>query len=240
MTSAMIDDLRGLAGQFGTATAGALDTDIEFLDGWTVRNLVAHLGGVYAYASANILAGSTEPTRPGPEGKAPDDGDIIAWFADRAEQVLGALESTPADQVTWSHGGIVDAAWWQRRMRNETRIHLWDAHAAAGDAQPIDFDTAVDGIDEFYVVSAGAAPLRGQGFPDGSLHLHCTDGPGEWMIVRGDAETDLVVTQEHGKGDAAVRGAASDLLLWIWGRPAGEIEIFGDEAVASAWQAIAP
>jgi len=125
-------------------------------------------------------------------------------------------------------------------MRNETVVHLWDARTAAGVTESIERNRAVDGIEEFYVVSAGASKLFNRPFPQGSLHLHCTDGPGEWTVNRGETELDLVLTHEHAKGDAAVRGSASDLLLWIWGRPGGEVEIFGDQAVADAWQALAP
>ena len=73
--------------------------------------------------------------------------------------------------------------------------------------------------------------------PTGSLHLHRTDGEGEWLAKNEGGA--LVVTREHAKGDAAVRGSGSDLLLWIWGR-GGEVEIFGDEAVAAAWAAATP
>jgi len=55
----------------------------------------------------------------------------------------------------------------------------------------------------------------------------------------GDDQGGLTVTHEHGKGDAAVRGPASQLLLWIWGRPVSEVQVFGDDAVAAAWQALA-
>ena len=43
------------------------------------------------------------------------------------------------------------------------------------------------------------------------------------------------VTVEHGhaKCDAAVRGTAADLHLWLWGRvPPDRLEVFGDPAIA--------
>ena len=40
------------------------------------------------------------------------------------------------------------------------------------------------------------------------------------------------VTREHAKGDVAVRGPASDLLLVVYGRkPAEEIDVFGDTSL---------
>ena len=71
-----------------------------------------------------------------------------------------------------------------------------------------------------------AAPL------DGSVHLHCTDVAGEWLVVD-DADGADVVTREHAKGDAAVRGPAHDLLLVLWRRqPLDAVEVIGDRAVA--------
>ena len=48
------------------------------------------------------------------------------------------------------------------------------------------------------------------------------------------------VTEEHAKGDAAVRGKAVQLLLFLWGRGRDGCEVFGDESVADAWAALAP
>ena len=68
--------------------------------------------------------------------------------------------------------------------------------------------------------------------------MHRTDGDGEWML-KGDGDR-VVVTEEHAKGDAAVRGSAEDLLLWIWGRSSEGVEILGDTEVADAWRSLAP
>jgi hypothetical protein len=51
----------------------------------------------------------------------------------------------------------------------------------------------------------------------------------------------LLVSHEHGKGDCAVRGSASDLLLYLWTRkPASDLEVFGDAALADAWGHLTP
>ncbi len=59
-------------------------------------------------------------------------------------------------------------------------------------------------------------------------------------MLASDGKDGVAVTHEHGKGDAAVRGPASALLLWVWGRPTAEVEVYGDQAVAQAWQSLAP
>jgi hypothetical protein len=48
----------------------------------------------------------------------------------------------------------------------------------------------------------------------------------------------MTVTPEHAKGDAAVRGTASDLLLLLLGRAsATDVEVFGDALVLDGFLA---
>jgi hypothetical protein len=50
-------------------------------------------------------------------------------------------------------------------------------------------------------------------------------------LIRFDGDA-MHVTHEHAKGDVAVRGPASDLLLVLYGRkPTNEVDIFGDAAL---------
>ena len=68
------------------------------------------------------------------------------------------------------------------------------------------------------------------------MHLHCTDVAGEWTI----RETDdgAVVTREHAKGDAAIRGAANDILLVLWRRRSpSTVDVIGDAEVAARFVA---
>ena len=70
----------------------------------------------------------------------------------------------------------------------------------------------------------------------GTIHLHATDIDGEWLITLGPAG----ISFEHGhaKGDVALRGTASDLLLWCWNRvPVDDrLEVFGDAAPLDLWR----
>jgi predicted lipid carrier protein YhbT len=73
--------------------------------------------------------------------------------------------------------------------------------------------------------------------PLSSLHVHCTDVAGEWMVTARGAG--VHVERVHAKGDAALRGPAEALLLRLWGRtPSSTIEVIGDQAGADAWLAL--
>ncbi|MEM7096329.1 MAG: maleylpyruvate isomerase family mycothiol-dependent enzyme [Actinomycetota bacterium] len=224
----------------GVAMAN-LDTPIDFLPGWSERDLLHHIGAVWSMVIANIDNTSGQGIPFGDAGVAPDDSGLAAWLGERRSTLIAALEAADLDAQVWTFAGVLPARFWIRRMAHEIWMHRWDAQAAVGEADPVDGDLGADAVDEYADVSmrhSGRFPERV--YPAETLHLHRTDGPGEWMFARGETENELVVTEEHGKGAAAVRASGSDLALWVRGRPVTDIEMFGDEAVAAAWQAVSP
>jgi hypothetical protein len=102
---------------------------------------------------------------------------------------------------------------------------------------------ACDGISEWLERVAIQTGREGAPLPlaDGdTLHLHATDsglgGAGEWTIRVDDGR--IAWSHEHGKGAAALRGGATDLLLAILRRvPLADtgVELFGDEGVWDTW-----
>ena len=228
--------------RFIGAVAGGLGQTIAHCGDWPVAGLAAHLGFVWTVATTNVAAQTDTPTKPGPEASAPDDETaIVDWLRDRRTAMIDALAAADPADPAWGFAGDLTAGFWQRRMAHETTVHRFDAEYGTGvDVAPILGEVARDGIDEYTVVGlrySSSKPTRD--YPIESLHLHRTDGDGEWMFV-GDDEGGVTVTAEHGKGAAAVRGPAASLLLWIWGRPADGLELFGDADVAARWQAVAP
>ena len=110
-------------------------------------------------------------------------------------------------------------------MAHETAVHSWDAISASQDPPAIDGALAVDGIDEFLEFFVTAT----EKVADVTVHLHATDVDGEWFVQVKEGR--MSVRHEHAKGDVAVRGTASNLLLLLWGRiPEAEVEVLGDRA----------
>ena len=102
----------------------------------------------------------------------------------------------------------------------------------------MDRSLAVDGIDEFYgVVAPFSIVRRSHPVPSGSLHLHCTDGDGEWLVAPRDGQ--LVLTHEHAKGAVAWRAPAVSLVLAAWGRSKLGVDVFGDQSVSEEWSRLA-
>ena len=105
---------------------------------------------------------------------------------------------------------------------------------------PVDDHLAADGIDEFLTVLAPYRFASEDGIDlGGSLHLHCTDVDGEWTIHTDDGV--YRVDRGHAKGDVAVRGPASQLLLVVFqrlGPDADGVEVFGAPEILDRWLAL--
>lgn len=216
------------------------DLAIPACPGWTMTGLAEHLGGVFAFIDATVRQASDKPGSPGATGKPEPDADVFDWLTERLHSVLGAMRDTPPDTPIWTWAPRQDAGFYRRRLASEVAVHLQDARQATGDSTPVDADLAADAIDEYFEVGLShstSAPDRS--YPTSSLHLHRTDGEGEWMLSSADGSS-VEITHEHGKGDAALRGSASDLLLFVWNRGRENLELFGDADVADAWAAVAP
>ena len=211
------------------AAGGALGLDarVPSCPGWDVRSVFGHLGAVHRWAAHLIASGATELGRP-PDDRPADD-EIASWLQRGADELEAVgLANGPGAPAANRPGAPPTAAFWFRRMAHETAVHSWDVRSAAGNAAPIPADLACDGIDELLSV---VLPRRKPAGMSGTLHVHCTDVPGEWTV---DLATS-VTRPEHAKADAAIRGEASDLLLRLLNRTeAGET--FGDPQVLAAWK----
>jgi uncharacterized protein (TIGR03083 family) len=205
-----------------------LDAPVPSCPGWDVGDLVGHLGEVYAFVALVVERLSLD--RP-PDQRAPGRGDLIDWYAACLGRLLTLLREVPPDapMYNWSLEPKT-ARFWPRRMALETLVHRWDADSAYGDTSPMDPRLAADGIDEVLRVWKPVHRMEEEDGPNGTAHFHCTDTEGEWLVSLEDRA--MSVSLEHGKGDAAVRGPAQDLLLALWGRrPFASLETFGDRAL---------
>jgi uncharacterized protein (TIGR03083 family) len=221
------------------AAKAGLDAPVPACPGWVVADVVGHMGRVHR-SVAGILERGTRDA-PNDEIPAPPPGDaVLAFYEEGLDRLLSALASTPPDTPVYTWADPPVAGFYHRRMAHELAIHRFDVESAHGTPSPFDAEQATDAISELYEVVLPFAVRRAKhALPAGSMHLHRTDGPGEWLVKLVDGE--LVATREHAKGDVAVRAPASDLLVFVWnrGRPSS-LEVFGDAEVAAAWSGLAP
>jgi uncharacterized protein (TIGR03083 family) len=167
---------------------------------------------------------------------APTGAALIAYFRAGALALARTLAAADPGASVWTFSpSDRTARFWNRRRAHETAVHRYDAQRAAAAVTPIDAELAVDGVDEFLTVFLPRLDRAAAALGTGTIHLHCTDTAGEWLLT-GTAEG-VVVTREHAKGDVAARGTASDLVLFLWGRvPANRLEVFGDAAALARFR----
>jgi uncharacterized protein (TIGR03083 family) len=212
---------------------------------WTLQQLFRHVGRGNRWAAQIIGDHLSQPLDPRDvrDGKPPDDPDAaFDWLNEGAPLIINAVDRVGSATRVWTFRGPRPAGWWVRRRVHEVAVHHADAALAVGSTFELAPEHAADAISEWVDLMAtdkSSPPALDHGR---SMHMHATDdglGPmGEWTIVH-DAEG-LWWSHEHRKGDVAVRGPATELLLAITRRRSaadGGIEVLGDSAVWDEWLA---
>ena len=225
-------DWIGIIEREGTALAAAArkapDAAIPSCPGWDMGELLRHCSTAHRWATHGLRATGTE--RPGFDEVPPDAG--VEWFEEGLAGLLAALREADPDEPAWTFDpNNRTKGFWFRRQAHETAVHGVDAKQGAGVSVSIDADLAADGIDELLTAYVPRIVKAASIEPGGTVHVHTTDVEGEWLLTFGDDGPS--VERGHAKGDAAVRGPAEHLYLWLWGRmPIDGLEVFGDEAMA--------
>ncbi len=207
------------------------DAPVPSCPGWDRRTLVKHLCVPYGWATAQALAGPDERRGFKDAARPAEEDDVFEFFEAATDRVVAALGAMDAAAMFPTFVGPRPGAWYARRMALETAVHRWDAVGG-----PIDAALAVDGVHELLDELAPMLPPDAFGGTASSVHLHATDhDDGEWLVQLGPEA--LTSERRHAKGDAAIRGTASDLYLFAWNRvPLDErFEVFGDRAAAQRW-----
>lgn len=235
-----VGHLRREAAAFAAVVeAGPLDAPVAACPGWDVAQLAVHLGVIHRWARRCVIDGEPPSDR---DQFMPGDRDLAEWFTEGADELVTALSEIDPEGPTWhpftvTRVGLV----WPRRQAHETAIHRWDVERAVGEPGPLDPGLASDGIDEYFELTVPRRFARDDlTVPHGSLHVHCTDVDGEWLVWNDDGV--YAMKRAHEKGDAALRGPAADILLRLWGRTSGlgePLSPVGDESVLAAWLSIA-
>jgi len=182
-----------------SASAADLERPVTGCPGWTVQDLVVHVGSierwvVHAVREQELLR--DERTWPGT--------DLPGWYEEGAADLLLTLDTDlAAPAATFAPDKTV--GFWQRRQVHEHRIHRWDLEQALGQPEPLDPLLAHDGLDEIATmfwprqVRLGRAAMPAHG-----LRVVTTDTGGQWVLGEDVAAT--------------VTGRAADLLLVLMHR----------------------
>jgi uncharacterized protein (TIGR03083 family) len=220
---AAVDDLTHLRAEadavLGVLVRASLSEPVAACPGWTVRELVEHLGGVHRWATQIVQTG-----RPHPDDEPRGVEDLPAWFEEGAAALIAALAASDPGAACWSFTADRTAGFWRRRQALETAVHRWDAERALGEPDPIDPALAAAGVAEVVdlmvprqVRLERIAPLTV------GIELRASDTVGSWNL--------------GGSQVASVEATAETLLLLLWHRvdPTDpRVRVDGDRETADA------
>ena len=216
---------------------------------WDAADLVWHLGQVQSFWENVVRRDVTDEAQLDDleSTERPSDyAGLLAYCEESGAQLVRTLGRYPASdqRYMWAHDPALHTVGYiSRRQALEALIHRVDADLTAGGARaPIDPVFAVDGVDEVIdVIRGGAVPDWASFTPAGDriVELVATDTDQRWTLQLGSfggITPDGVEVHEQGfervenglSARATVSAASADLLLWLWNRPAGTVDLAGD------------
>ncbi len=232
--------LRETGERLGRAAASCrLDTPVPSCEGWQLRELLGHVGGVHRWACSHILTARRQPTTSEEEAlffAAPGDSELLDWYAEGHRQLVAAIAAAPPDLDCWTFlPAPSPLCFWARRQAHETAIHCADAERAAGITAVFPADFALDGLDELLSGFYGRPGSRLRAEQAVSIEL-CPQELEESITVEIGPDGPLV-SRRAGPADCSLSGPASDLYLFCWNRlEPSDLSVEGDRAVLELWR----
>ncbi|WP_395726137.1 maleylpyruvate isomerase family mycothiol-dependent enzyme [Nakamurella sp.] len=212
--------------------------------GWTVRDLVTHIGGVHRWAAAIVTQRRTAPTDDVDEFfEAPDDDDgLLPWFVDGSSTLIRTLRAAPDDlsAFVFLKNAPPAKTFWTRRQAHETTIHRVDAQSTRLGRMPttaeagIPTPLAVDGLDELLT---GFVPRRSSRLRTDEPFrtvVAATDAPAAWTVSV-SADPPVVVEGEDPAAHSRLTGTAAALYLGLWNR-GDDVAEFGTVDLLGHWR----
>ncbi|WTW93826.1 maleylpyruvate isomerase family mycothiol-dependent enzyme [Streptomycetaceae bacterium NBC_01309] len=196
--------------------------------GWTVSDLVLHLGQVHRVVDAVLRTRLTDP----PQGTVPDFGlpaeregwpdpdggptpgpvpaALVAWFADGARQLGDTFAATDPATRVWTWAPEQTAGFWLRMQAVEAAVHRWDAERSVGEPGPMERSLACDAVAQTFEVMAPArrARLAAPAGAGETYRLIATDGPESWTVRFSGADVEYPA-HAVGPADPAAAAAAA-------------------------------
>ncbi|WP_235498332.1 maleylpyruvate isomerase family mycothiol-dependent enzyme [Frankia sp. R43] len=216
-------------------------TPIPTCPGWTLAQLVGHVGGAHRWTATMVTHRSTENIDYAtvPDVRRPRDQQAaVEWLRDSARQVITAVDATGAEVPVWTpFAGVRPARWWIRRRLHEATGHRADALLALGRDVVMAPAIAADGLSELLDLIAIGAPWFAAPLDDeNTLTLTATDSAAAWSVARsGDTVTWTAVPAA---ATVTVSGSAVGLYLLALRRiSAGDarLTVSGDPKVLDTW-----
>lgn len=210
------------------------DAQVVTCPGWTVSELVSHIGKVHSWVRAGLRDPSGKDIK---AGQPPQNWDeLLSWWD---EQVSGMVEglADPAAPAWLPFPNVPQTAGsWARRQAHEAAIHRLDAeHARVGNDDPdalsaVTFEPefAADGIEELASWLMPHMPAAKTATKPGSVLLHAEDIDRRWTL-RFEPGTPPTLSTGGSEGELTIAGTADSVYRRLWRRPS-RATVTGDTA----------
>jgi uncharacterized protein (TIGR03083 family) len=222
------EDVRRATERFAAGLEAADPTaPVPACPGWTVLDLVAHVGNVHRWAATIVETGEAAAD----PDDAPDPDGLQGWYAARAAALVATLAAADPDAPCWNFAHVHETkGFWSRRQVHETQMHLVDLDQAHGRATALASDDCADGVTESFEVFLPR--LHARGYPAdlaAPVSFLATDTGHRWTLTpAADAHPSLTL----GDGVLAeerVEGTAEQLWPLLWKRGGDGVRRIGDE-----------
>ena len=155
------------------AERAGLDAAVPSCPGWTVADVVEHVGNVQRWATRIVETRPTERISRPDMSESPAPEELLGWFRAASRALVEALGAADPAAPVWTFIPGGTTRFWFRRQAHEVAVHRVDAELAGGTAAPIATALAADGIAEWLdVVSVFGADALTRSRRDRSLPLH--------------------------------------------------------------------
>jgi uncharacterized protein (TIGR03083 family) len=192
--------------------------------GWTLADLVAHLGEVQRFWAWIVRTRAQDPSAYVEPVRHADD-ELLGFFTAVSAELETALRGAEPAERVWTWGPRQDVAFVLRRQVQEAVVHTADVEQVLGDVRPIPADVALDGLDEWLEVMVPTSLPQGPPSEAHPVVLHAVDADAERTLFPGTQPFPI----------AALTGTAGDLLLAAWRRvPLEVLTVHGDPVQAAA------
>jgi uncharacterized protein (TIGR03083 family) len=228
------------------AAARGLEPAVPCCPGWTVRDLVVHMGEVISQKADLVAGGWADawPTR----NKLPEDADPLEWYRAEAGRLYEVLLAADPAAPASTFGRDKTVAFWHRRMAHETLVHRVDAEQAHGYESAVDPELAVDGVAELFDVFATGYPKWASFRPEATV-VRVETGDRSWTVRLGesfgttknggDYSKPTSILESDAAPDATISGEPDRVMLWMWGRaPIDHVTMAGSGTAAEQFRQV--
>ncbi|HSV41676.1 MAG TPA: maleylpyruvate isomerase family mycothiol-dependent enzyme [Nocardioidaceae bacterium] len=212
-----IEEFATAAEWFAVTVASAdLRAAVPTCPGWTVYDLVTHLGNVHAWAATVVETGNVAAEQ-NDEPAARKAKTVSEWYAGKAEDLYEVLRFSVPEAPCWNFAfGMGTAAFWPRRQLHETTMHGVDLALAMGRVPELNPDISADGIDEALRVFLHRMHRRGYAADlSAPITIVATDVERAWTIHPAAPPT---IADGHTQGVDRIEGPAAAIYAMLWKR----------------------